>query len=260
MDFLDAAFRLTAFGWKVFPILPGQKIPAVPKAEGGRGCLDATDDEEQIGAWARRYPRANIGINCGEPSRILVIDLDPRNGSDESIARFKAKKQLFPATVTARTANGGAHLYYAFEPSLKNSKSVLAPGIDVKSTNGYVVAPPSVLDGGKRYSWVNSPLGGDLPRLPRWAFELLKPKPQPIAKFDSKTAPKDVGPLVEFVGRAKEGERNNALFWAACRAAESGQLGGAGEAALVAAACAAGLDKPDIEKTIESARKRGKLA
>jgi hypothetical protein len=258
--FLGAAFHLTQFGWKVFPLMPGQKIPAVPKSEGGRGCLDATDDEEIIGKWARRYPRANIGIACGQPSAAVVIDFDPRNGSEESVARLRTRKQMFTPTVTARTANGGTHLYYAFEPSLKNSKSVLAPGIDVKTTGGYVVAPPSVLEGDRRYSWVNSPLGGDLPRLPRWAVEALKPKPKPVVVYDSKSAPKDVAPLVDFVAAAGKGDRNNKLFWAACRAAETGLLDSKAEDLLAAAAQANGLDKIEVEKTIESARKKGKLA
>jgi len=175
--FLESALDLTQFGFKVFPLAYGEKIPAIPAREGGKGCLDATDDEYVIEAWARRFPKANIGIACGLPSGIIVIDLDPRNGSDESIRKLASKKQTFPPTVTVKTANGGVHLYYAFEPSLKNSKSVLAPGIDVKTTGGYVVAPPSQLHGGKRYEWINSPLGDRFPRLPVWAVQALKPKP-----------------------------------------------------------------------------------
>src|ERR1700741_4789635 len=118
--FLDAAFYLGQFGFRVFPLMSGQKIPAVATRDGGRGCLDATDNEEIIAAWDRKYPRANIGIACGTPSNCVVIDLDPRNGSEETIARLAKRKQTFPPTVMAKTANGGIHLYYAFEPSLKN--------------------------------------------------------------------------------------------------------------------------------------------
>ena len=77
--FLDAAFHLTSFGFKVFPLLPGSKIPAIAKRDGGQGCLDATDNEETIAGWAKRFPRANIGVACGLPSGVIVIDLDPRN-------------------------------------------------------------------------------------------------------------------------------------------------------------------------------------
>lgn len=258
--FLDAALHLTQFGWKVFPLMAGQKIPAVAKRDGGRGCLDATDDENIIGDWARQYPMANIGLACGLPSKILVIDLDPRNGSEDSIARFKARKQNFLPTVTAQTANGGTHLYYAYEPELKNSKSVLAPGIDVKTTGGYVVAPPSVLEGGRHYRWLNSPLGEHLPRLPRWALEALKPKPQPVLVFKRESAPKDLAPLADFVARSASGERNNALFWAACRAAEAGLLDGNAQATLLSAAQSIGLPRIEAEKTIASAVKKGKLA
>ena len=258
--FLDAAFHLVSRGFRVFPLMQGQKIPAVPKSAGGRGCLDATDDEEIIARWARDYPRANIGIACGLPSNCIVIDLDPRNGSDNSIARLASRKQTFTPTVTARTANGGTHFYYAHEPALKNSKSVLAPGIDVKTTGGYVVAPPSVLEGGRKYTWVLSPLGDSLPRLPRWAFEALKPKPQPVVIYSKDTAPKDVSRLVDFVSKAPEGQRNNSLFWAACRAAETGLLDQAAEASFASAAQSAGLDKESVDKTLASARKKRKLA
>lgn len=255
MDFLSAAFDLTRWGWKVFPLAVNEKIPA-----GGHGVKDATDDEEAIAAWARRNPRANIGVACGLVSGICVIDLDPRNGSEDSIARLASRKQIFTPTVSVRTANGGYHLYYAFQPDLKNSKSVLAPGIDFKTCGGYVVGPPSVLTGGKVYSWTNSPLGGDLPRLPRWAVEALKPKPKPVLVHDRDAAPKDIAPLVDFVAKAGKGDRNKILFWAACRAAETGMLDGNAEASFLSAAMASGLDKIESEKTIESARSRKKLA
>ncbi len=258
--FLDAAFHLTQFGFRIFPLMPGQKIPAVSKRDGGRGCLDATDDEEIVAGWARRYPKANIGIACGQPSNCIVIDLDPRNGSAESVARLQSRKQIFTPTVTAMTANGGTHFYYAYEPSLKNSKSVLAPGIDVKTTGGYVVAPPSRLEGDRFYRWQNSPLGENLPRLPRWAVEALKPKPQPVIVFNRDAAPKDIGPLADYVSKAGSGERNNILYWAACRAAEAGLLGPAEIAALSSAAQSSGLEKTEAEKTIISARKKSRIA
>jgi hypothetical protein len=258
MDFIGAAFDLTRFGWKIFPLSPGQKIPAIPKSAGGHGCLDATDDEETISRWAKENPKANIGIACGTASNIIVIDLDPRNGSDESIARFAAQNRFFPDTVTAHTANGGKHLYYAYEPSLINSKSVLARGIDIKTTGGYVVAPPSALDGGKTYRWVSSPLGEYLPRLPRWIVEALKPKPQPPFQKGRAEAPKDISKLVDYVSRAGEGDRNNILFWATMRAVEAGMLTHECRSLLCSAAVSAGLSHGEASKTIASAVKKGR--
>lgn len=257
--FIEAAFFLCQFNFKVFPLAPGAKIPAIPKAKGGNGCLDATDDDEIIEDWAHFLPNANIGIATGLPSNCIVIDLDPRNGSDKSIEVLKKAGHTFPPTVTARTANGGTHFYYAYEPSLKNSKSALAAGIDVKTTGGYVVAPPSRLDGGKHYTWQKSPLGGDLPKLPQWAVKKLKPAPAPIFKRSGDKPTGDIAPLVEYVAKTGEGGRNNILFWAACRAAETGILDINAKSALSEAAMSCGLDQIEVEKTIASAQKRGKL-
>lgn len=257
IDFLNSALNLAQFGWKLFPLAPFQKIPAIAK---GKGCLEATDDENVLEAWARRFPNANVGLACGKPSNLIVVDLDPRNGSDASVKKLAERKQTFPPTVMARTANGGTHLYYAYEPVLKNSKSALAPGIDIKTTGGYVVAPPSLLDTDRRYVWINSPLGEHLPRLPQWAVEALKPKPVPVVPYDKKSAPKDVAPLAAFVSRSGEGQRNNALYWASCRAVESGLMDKSAFSALVSAAVAAGLEQTEAQKTVASACKRLRVA
>jgi hypothetical protein len=265
MDFLTEAFDLVRFGWKVFPLAPFSKIPAIAKDDGGQGCLDASDDEEVIAGWARRYPNANIGVAAGEPSGILVVDLDPRNGSEETIARLAAKKQTFPPTVEVRTWSGGTHLYYAWQPGIINSKSKLGRGIDIKTTGGYVVGVPSKIkcrESGKTgvYSWVRAPLGEHLPRLPQWAVEALKPKPVSLPVRSPLEAPRDVSALVRFVAQSPEGQRNNSLFWAACRAAETGTLGQAESKAFLDAAVHAGLEADKAANTIASAARRGKIA
>jgi hypothetical protein len=265
MDFLTEAFELVRFGWKVFPLAPFSKIPAVPASRGGRGCLDATDDQEVIADWDREYPNANIGVAAGDPSGILIIDLDPRNGSEETVARLAAKKQTFPPTVEVRTWSGGTHLYYRWQPSIINSKSKLGRGIDVKTTGGYVVGVPSNVrckETGKTgaYTWVRSPLGDQLPRLPQWAVEALKPKQAPILQRTSIAAPKDVSALVRFVAQSPKGQRNNSLFWAACRTAEGGNLGQSEVSAFQNAAVSVGLDAIQAAKTIASAARRSKIA
>ena len=263
MDFITAAFDLCAFGWVVFPLAPFSKIPAIPQSKGGRGCLDATDDEEIIADWAYHLPNANIGVACGEPSGVLVIDFDPRNGSEETVKRFAEKKKTFPPTVEVQTWSGGTHLYYRWEPEIKNSKSKLGPGIDVKTTGGYVVAPPSrVKHGGAsgQYTWVRSPLGAELPRLPRWAVDVLKPKPEPIIPGQKISGSGDLGALFRYISVAPKGERNNVLHWAACRAAEKGATDSGTRDELIASAQRVGLPKIEAEKTVASAfRKVGRV-
>jgi hypothetical protein len=54
----SAALAYAGLGWPVFPLKPRDKIPLIPKDEGGNGVHDASTDPDQI--W--------IGGNAG-PTR-----------------------------------------------------------------------------------------------------------------------------------------------------------------------------------------------
>lgn len=112
------------------------------------GVKDASCDPEQIRDWWRRYPYANIGIATGAGT--LVIDIDPQHGG--SLEALNAIVPL-PPTTTTSTGGGGLHLYFSYDRSrmVRNSTGKLAPGIDVRGENGYVVAPPSIHVSGNRY-------------------------------------------------------------------------------------------------------------
>lgn len=260
MRFIDGAVPLIQLGWAVFPLSPGSKLPAIAKKAGGQGVLDASKDPDQIREWARRFPHANVGIACGKISGITVLDFDPKGGSAETLRTMKRQGRVFKPTVTVRTPSGGWHLYYAYAPELLNSKSLLGKGIDVRTTGGYVVAPPSRLDNGRDYRWHLAPLGADLPRMPIWAHMALKPKPE--AAFTRQEGVRDADAalqgLIKFIGRAAEGQRNSCLYWASRRAAESGMNDAATEEALIQAAASVGIPRKEAAKTIGSAFKAGR--
>src|SRR3954453_15126963 len=74
----------------VFPLGEHGKKPRIAKKDGGRGLLDATQDERQIREWGElKYPLPNIGSPVLE--RELWLDFDPRNGSDETHATLVAE-------------------------------------------------------------------------------------------------------------------------------------------------------------------------
>lgn len=261
MNFLDAAFELCAFGWRVFPCAAGKKEPAIPKRDGGRGCLDATDDEEKICEWAGKYPDANIGVACGKESALLVVDIDCHHGGLDSIKTLRSQGFKLPPTVSVRTPSGGWHLYYAYLAGPKNSKSLLGKGIDIRTTGGYVVAPPSMLDGAKAYRWHCAPLGAVLPCLPSWAAQRLKPREEtPFYREEPRVAG-DIDGLVIFMERAPNGERNAILHWCAMRAGEAVGRGEISEGAafqdMVAAGLAVGLSRDEAAKTARSGVRRG---
>lgn len=136
----DAAIAYAEAGLAVLPLRPRRKEPYGSMVR--RGVKDATSDLEQIEWWWRLKPTANVGIATG--NGLAVIDVDPRHGGQVDPA--------WPDTLTARTAGGGWHLYYGVTERVRNSNSAIAPGIDVKSDGGYVVAPPSLRDDGQ-WSW-----------------------------------------------------------------------------------------------------------
>lgn len=239
---LDHALEMVACGWQVLP-LKG-KIPVT-----AHGCDDATADPEQVRAWWRRWPGANIGARV--PSALIVLDVDPRHGGDVGLAQLEAEHEPLPVTLTTFSGrgDGGRHLYFRRPPGPVTSTR-MPKGIDVK-TAGYCVVPPSLHpDTGQPYRWLDA----DPVPLPLWLRTILRPAPARPRAVTRATG--DGRPLVEFVARQAEGNRNKALYWAAHRALETGLLDGI-QTDLIAAAVAAGEGENAAERAIKSARKSG---
>jgi hypothetical protein len=101
---LDWALQYARLGLPVFPLQPGGKTPLTP-----HGFKDATTSREQIiGRWTD-HPDANIGIPTGEASGLLVLDIDPRHGGYESLAKLCAHRNK-PKTAISITGGGGLHI------------------------------------------------------------------------------------------------------------------------------------------------------
>lgn len=144
------------------------------------GCSQrhATTDPQTIEGWLRLYERLNpnIGILTGVSSGILVIDIDPRSGGDETWTSITEGKQL-PTTLVANTGGGGEHYYFQCptEFIIHTSIGVVGKGIDVKANSkegknpGYVLVPPSVTV--EKYAWRNP--DSLIAKVPDWLLELM---------------------------------------------------------------------------------------
>lgn len=132
------ALAYAALGWPVFPVEAGGKAPVGRLAP--HGVKDATTDPETSRRWFSGAAW-NIGIACGGPAGFFVVDVDPRNGGDETLAGLEARHGALPDTLTQRTGGGGRHLL--FKHSERVHRGTLGAGLDVKSTGGYIVAEPS---------------------------------------------------------------------------------------------------------------------
>lgn len=259
----DAA-ALAARGWHIFPCLPGGKRPAVDRWE----QRASADPAHVAGAWRTRFRGHNVGVACG-PSGLVVLDLDCHgtlpedwaglpgvvDGSDVLAQLCEWAGQPWPSTHWVATPSGGWHLYFRAPdgPVIRNSASLIGPQIDVRASGGYVVGAGSVV-GGSPYRVLD-----DQPPapLPGWIARMLTPQPTPPRPPGPRRTPglpARLAGLVRTVETAPQGQRNDALFWSACRAAELEDADPeALTSALVSAALTAGLAECEARRTIASA-------
>lgn len=161
MTILDAALAYAARGWPVFPCSSGGSTAKRPLTE--NGLHDASTDPDVIRAWWRRWPEAMIGLPTGARLGAFVVDLDPKDDATCEALLAALEDHVGVALgdpVTAVTQSGGWHLYFRWpafgegEEIRNRSKLVPKVSIDVRGEGGYVIAPPSVLEGERRYVWL----------------------------------------------------------------------------------------------------------
>jgi hypothetical protein len=175
---LALALAYAERGWPVIPVHRAQKRGAelvcscskganCPRSNAGKhprtrhGIKDATIDLETIRAWWARWPGANVGIATGAVSGLVVLDIDPRNGGDDTLAELLNTLGQLPSTVEALTGGDGRHLLFR-DPGGRIA-STLGAGVDVKADGGFIVAAPSVHPSGRAYAWELSSDPEDVP-------------------------------------------------------------------------------------------------
>ncbi|MEQ9811698.1 MAG: VapE family protein, partial [Azospirillaceae bacterium] len=270
----DVALAYAAQGIPVFPCWPDKK----PRVTGGFKA--ATTDPAMIDTWWKDWPDAMIGMPTGEPSRLIVLDVDVDSEKDldgqASLAALEAEYGPLPATRTQRTPRGGTHHIFAWPGhEVSSSAGKLGRGLDVRGDGGYVILAPSVNGDGGCYSTERD---CEAVPAPDWLQKLATSGGK--ARREPKSTPcSTISPLalldpyvetalrkeVERVSSSPKGERNDTLN----RAAFSlGQLVGGGcldrdrvEKALVDAAEASGLVNDDglesVNRTIDSGLEAG---
>lgn len=248
-DMLAVALAAVDRGWRVFPLRPGAKRPALhgyDRCPRTRACEQghqgweqrATTDPERIrAAWSTGA--FNVGVATG-PSGLVVVDLDAakpgqtppppwsdvggiRNGYDVLAALAAQSGHPTPTdTFTVATPSGGMHLYFTApeDTALRNTAGTLGWKIDTRAHGGYVVGPGSVVEG-RPYRIV---CDTDPAPLPDWVAEQLRPAPLPTAP----ACPRPVGATrraryldaaiaaeCDKVHHAPASQRNSTLFVAA---------------------------------------------
>ncbi len=169
---VEFALDFAAQGWPVIPLGARGKGRKEPDGQLVRhGVKDASCDPKRIKSWWYRRPEANIGIACGAASGFDVLDVDARHDGFRTLHELERKHGAFPETPIAQTGGGGLHILLKHDGRIG---SRLGPGIDVKSTGGYIVAPPSIHPSGRRYRWDRDhhPDDIDIAPAPLWLARL----------------------------------------------------------------------------------------
>jgi hypothetical protein len=239
---MTAALELAELGWAVFPlhwpkVLPSGEVKCTcGNADCGNvgkhpmtpnGLTSATTDTKQIRDWWRQWTGANIGVATGAASGIVVLDVDPRHGGDESLRGAMDEHGELPETVEARTGGGGRHFVFAHPGSrVSNSHGAKGwlgrSGLDVKGDGGYIVVAPSLHASGNRYAWEPGASPFDLKpsALPAWLVppERLKPRHLSDPVYD------DAGTfwLGKALAKATDGSRNDTGCWLALQLRDNG--------------------------------------
>jgi hypothetical protein len=189
-----AALAYAKRGWPVLPL--AGKIPRLRDWP-----AKATTEPRQIEKWWGNGQSANVGIATGKASGILVLDVDPAKGGDDSLRKLEEQYGSLPITPQVLTGGGGQHHYLQHPGTpISNSAGKLGPGLDIRADGGQVVAPPSIHpETGRPYEWevAHHPEDVPLAPVPDWLLNLL------ISKLTQETG----SPVQTY----PEGTRNDSL-------------------------------------------------
>ena len=152
------------------------------------------------------------------------------------------------------------------------NRGKLGAGVDVRGDGGYVIAPGSVLDGGREYMWLDDTGPEDIVDAPDWLLDLVLPpkyEHQPgewtyVAGANDRYVMRAVQLELDELAGTYPGRRGEQLNMSAFAL---GQLVGAGaldrseaEHGLFAAAVTCGLLQKDGERAVSATIRRGLAA
>jgi hypothetical protein len=239
MSNLARAMKLVRQGLPVFPCRADNKAPLT-----ANGFLDARTGFDIVQGWFTKWPDALIGVPTG--IKFVVLDLDLTKHVEAQKWYSEAK---LPLTRTHATRSGGRHLLFKPNDAVRNTASKICRGVDTRGMGGYIIWWPA--------EGLEVLHGGVLAPVPDWLLQIIRPPEQPRIKSDFSFCGTTSGlrALCVRVLNSCQGERNNVLYWAACRACDEGGDGFA-QAMLLEAGTRAGLSNTEAERTIRSGFKK----
>lgn len=149
----------------VIPIHPNDKKALIPY-----GNLKKPDDVD-INQYYNSKTKYNFAVLTGERSNITVVDIDVKDDGLKTWNELIDKHGDID-TIKVRSRNGGLHYYFKYNENIKQTQGLNGVGVDIRANGGYIVMPPSQIDG-KYYKWINHPDETELLDIPDWLFEWI---------------------------------------------------------------------------------------
>jgi len=206
----------------------------------------------------------NIAIMCGRTSgNLFVIDCESDQTFRDNLDAMRQRNIPIWASKTGR----GGHIYLrAKEGEVDNIEPSLMNDMEIRGKNGYILAPPSLHPSGKHYKWIIRQ-GKTIPTVSIKQIDWLYSKHNKRLKLRANNHQKsNAVESLKYHGLSKtthtylkdghcinEGNRNNALFNAACDLAGNHYSFNETERLLTPIAKTSGLGHFEINKTVLSA-------
>lgn len=130
-----------------------------------RGVYDA-----RVYKSAREIGNSNVALATGHG--INVLDIDPRNGGNETLKSLTDEHGPLPATWSVDTGGGGKHYYFAAPEGTPSNKSMSRRGVELQGRGAYVLLPTSFHQSGRAYEWDVGPQDVQLAPLPDWILHM----------------------------------------------------------------------------------------
>ncbi|MEU4150845.1 bifunctional DNA primase/polymerase [Streptomyces sp. NPDC026659] len=255
MNLIAYALQARARGFHVFPVEPNEKTPHTltpGQPYTLRWGEAATNNLGRIIDYWRRWPDSNIGVAC-KPSGLIVVDCDiPKReyqltgtqyaGLHDSLGPLVDGTDVFrhvceslggswaEAYDTYRVCTGslGCHYYYLWPQGIRSAEasqaSIVKGLVDIRCNagewGGYVLGAGSVTTKGAYLAENAAPVRP----APGWLVELCRRR-EPVRVSSPFRQPGRTGALsglIATVEQATEGNRNQALLWAARAACADG--------------------------------------
>nr|WP_291525945.1 bifunctional DNA primase/polymerase [Branchiibius sp. NY16-3462-2] len=153
--YLEAALWWVSRGVAVIPMMPGSnechydwsRGRTFDEASSAKPFIGIRDVAQVAAVWSGSTRVCNVGMVCGMPNRVLVVDCDTHKVGQNGVTAFTAWCQVnsvdLQSVPRVQSPSGGMHFYFRLHAP-QQSRIGWLPGVDVLADGKPVALPPSI--------------------------------------------------------------------------------------------------------------------